>query len=360
MKALPYHSREIRLLLLLSRSELNPEQIIKVKDLLSQTLSWSYILEIAQKRKLAPLVFANLSGQFSGLTEESNYKLLKKIIERYIRSNLLLTQSMIQLVNHFDGKGIKLIPFKGPVLSHIAYQKPFHRYFEDLDFIVSKQDFPKVCAEFLEMGLVGNYLNDPDYYRQSQFAAKQTRMVLDLHYALTPADCFIQVDTDRLISDLQPALVNGKEVQTFSLEDLLIILCVDAAKGYWRSIIRLVDISELLRQQKLDWVKLESRARSLSALPLVEMGLLLTHKLLDAPIPKHLAFLQQSSVQLSVDNETLHQQVFKLDVGCQQSIQWHRLNLQTLNSISDNLKYFYRLSKFSMRNIPVIKEKIRT
>ena len=360
MKDLPYHSREIKLLLLLSRSELNSEQNLAVQGLLNQSLNWSYILEIAQKRKLAPLVFANLSGKYAHQTDESNYKLLKKILERYIRSNLLLTQSMIQLVNHFKGKGLTLIPFKGPVLSHIAYQKPFHRYFEDLDFLVSKNQFPRVCNEFLELGLVGNYLNDPDYYRQSQFAARQTQMVLDLHYALTPTDCFIQIDTDRLISDLQPTVVNGSEVETFSVEDLLIILCVDAAKGYWRSIIRLVDISELLRKQNVDWQKLELRARSLSALSLVEMGLMLTKKLLDAPVPEDLKFLHRSSVQLSVDEATLHQQVFKLNVDCQQSIQWHRLNMQTLNSIGENLKYFYRLSKFSMRNIPLIKEKIRT
>ncbi|NJN23145.1 MAG: nucleotidyltransferase family protein [Acaryochloridaceae cyanobacterium RL_2_7] len=277
-----------------------------------------------------------------------------------MRSNLLLTQSMLQLVRHFQEKGIALIPFKGPVLSHMAYQKPFHRYFEDLDFLVSQEQFQVVCDELLRLGLVSNYLNDPDYYRQSQFAARQTQVVLDLHYALTPLDCFIQIDTDLLLSELENAVVSGAQIQTFSVEDQLIILCVDAAKGYWRSMIRLVDIAELIRNQTLNWSRLERRARSLSVLPLVEMGLLLTRQLLDAPIPQNLPFLKASAIAMRVDEATLHRQVFKLEVDCQQSMKWHQFNLQALSSLSGQLKYFYRLSKFSMRNIPGIKEKIRT
>ena len=171
MNAIPYRANEIKLLLLLSRSELGEPQILEVEELLACALDWSYLLDIAQRSKLVPLVFQNLNGPFAALTDEANYKLLKKTLERYIRSNLLLTQSMIQLTQHFKSLNITFVPFKGPILSQTAYQKPFHRYFEDLDFLVVRQDFEPVCDELLRIGLTANPLNEPDYYRQSQFAA---------------------------------------------------------------------------------------------------------------------------------------------------------------------------------------------
>lgn len=360
MNEIPYHANEIKLLLLLSRSVVGQAQTSEIKQLLTCDLDWSYLLNLAQRSKVVPLVFQNLNGPFAHLTDEANYKLLKKTLERYIRSNLLLTQSMIQLVNHFKALNITLAPFKGPILSQTAYQKPFHRYFEDLDFLVSQQDFAKVSDEFLRMGLIENYLNEPDYYRQSQFAAEQTRVVIDLHYALTPIDCFIKVDTDSLMSHVQTFSFNGVDIETFSLIDTLIILCVDAAKGYWRSIIRLVDISELLRNQTLDWTQLFNRAAELECEQVVTLGLFLAQRLLDAPVPMDIQSLIRKRVKCNLEDEDIYRQIFKLRVGWIQSIRWHCFNIQTIRTWPNRLRYLYRLGKFSLRTIPYLKERLRT
>lgn len=358
--AIPYCATEIKLLLLLSRSDFDAAQTSQVAHLLTHSLDWPYFLEITQRNKLVPLVFENLSRQFSDWTDATNYGPLKHQLERYIHRNLLLTQSMIQLVNHFKERNIHLVPFKGPVLSHIAYKKPFHRYFEDLDFIVHYRDFEAVCQELLRIGLVANFLNDPTYYRQAQFAAKQTRMVLDVHYALTPVDCFVQVDTGQLLSQGQTVWINRCHLETLSLEDSLIVLCVDAAKGYWRSAIRLVDISEYVRNNAIDWDALIKRSEQLNCQKLLELALFLVWHLFDAPIPIELRKGIATRMKICPSENMLHRQIFKLSGRWQDAVQWHWFNMQTLDTSMATVQYLYRLSKFSIRGIPYLENKIKT
>ena len=77
---------------------------------------------------------------------------------------------------------------------------------------------------------------------------------------------------------------SGLVARTLCSEDLLIYLCIHAARECW-ALRSICDVTALLRNQSIDWddlVRETSRAHSWRA---VAVGLRLARKVLDAPIP---------------------------------------------------------------------------
>ncbi len=70
------------------------------------------------------------------------------------------------------------------------------------------------------------------------------------------------------------------------LVDLLIVLCIHGCKHKWDTLKWIVDIAELLRgQPQLDWASLQTRADEMGAVVMLEIGVVLAHDLLEAPVP---------------------------------------------------------------------------
>jgi hypothetical protein len=71
--------------------------------------------------------------------------------------------------------------------------------------------------------------------------------------------------------------------------DQLIVLCVHGCKHIWDTLKWLVDVAELLHcHPELDWVSVQTRADEMGAGIMVEIGLVLAHDLLEAPIPEEI------------------------------------------------------------------------
>ena len=71
--------------------------------------------------------------------------------------------------------------------------------------------------------------------------------------------------------------------------DQLVVLCVHGCKHLWDTLKWLVDVAELLHcHPELDWVSVQTRADEMGAGIMVEIGLVLAHDLLEAPIPEEI------------------------------------------------------------------------
>jgi hypothetical protein len=67
--------------------------------------------------------------------------------------------------------------------------------------------------------------------------------------------------------------------------DLLLALCVHAAKHVWLQLSWLCDIAQLAKSPHLDWTAVQTDARRLGIERIVNVNLLLAHKLLEMPLP---------------------------------------------------------------------------
>ena len=69
---------------------------------------------------------------------------LKEYFHLNIHKNLLLTGELINIMKLLDLKSINAIPYKGPILSNLAYGNVSLREFGDIDILIDISDAIKV------------------------------------------------------------------------------------------------------------------------------------------------------------------------------------------------------------------------
>jgi hypothetical protein len=74
-------------------------------------------------------------------------------------------------------------------------------------------------------------------------------------------------------------------VRTLRGEDLLLVLCVHAAKHVWVQLSWLCDIAQLAKSQQLNWNAIQDEAQRLGIERIVGLNLLLAHKVLGSALP---------------------------------------------------------------------------
>lgn len=74
-------------------------------------------------------------------------------------------------------------------------------------------------------------------------------------------------------------------MRTLRAEDLLLVLCVHAAKHVWVQLSWLCDIAQLAKSAQLDWNAIQDEARRLGIERIVSLNLLLAYKLLGSALP---------------------------------------------------------------------------
>jgi hypothetical protein len=352
--------KELELLLWLCRSELDVATTQRIQARCHESINWSYLVDTAIRNRVFPLVYTNLRAIAATAIPAPLLQTLKRWSEHSVLRNLTLAKSLLEIQATMVAHSLTVVPFKGPVLAHMIYHQPAYRSYLDLDFLVSPTEFEAAGLVFQEMGLRVNQRNDASYYRQAQFASPQLSLVVDLHYALTPIDCYVNLPTGSMLERL--IKIPFQQIKMLSLcpEDLFMVLCVDGAKCYWRSLLRLVDLAEFVRNQPLDWSVLLQRAQELGCAGQVWLGLSLIHRWLEAPLPEAVLEAFPDWAKQEMPMAVAYGQFFKVAASPMATLQWHRLNWRSLDSNANRLKYLYRLGKFSVKAIPFLKQKIRT
>jgi hypothetical protein len=92
--------------------------------------------------------------------------------------------------------------------------------------------------------------------------------------------------------------LGGTTLQTFSVEDTLLMLCVHGAKHFWERLIWLQDIAGLASSQSIDWELSMRIAVALRSSRLLLLGLYLAKEMFDAPVPD--AFIERATSDSSV------------------------------------------------------------
>ena len=139
----------------------------------------------------------------------------------------------------------------------------------------------------------------------------------------------------------QPSL---NRQRTLCAEDLLLVLCVHAAKHVWIQLSWLCDIAQLAKSQQLDWTAIQNEAQRLGIERIVNLNLLLAHKLLGAAIhPQMQKRLQDdpSTTMLAAEIQRIIARSTHYDT---ESIPYFRLMLQLRERWQDRARFLWRLT----------------
>jgi hypothetical protein len=135
----------------------------------------------------------------------------------------------------------------------------------------------------------------------------------------------------------------GHRVRTLCREDLLLVLCVHAAKHAWVQLSWLCDIARLM-SSKLDWNWIQDEARRLGIERIVAVNLYLAHKLLSAPVPPQI----QKRLVDDPSTVTLGYEIVRI-IECSthydtDSIPYFRLMLRLRERWQDRARFLSRLT----------------
>lgn len=278
---------EDQLLLCCARTTLSEKAAEKIKILICQDISWSYLVQSAIHHRVLPLLYQTLRQNYLNCIPIVVMNELQHHYEKIARRNLFLTAKLLQLIDLLGTHHIPVIPYKGPALAFLAYGNICLRQFGDLDILVHPHDYLKTRDLFLTHG----YRLAADYSWECSLDDDSHGVRVDLHRGITPEKFPNYLDFQSLQQHLEALPVAGGKINTFCPEDILIILCIQLAKdgGGYNSLrlSKICDIAELIRSHlDMDWRRVIKKSRRLGCQIMLLVSLSVAHKLLDAPVPQ--------------------------------------------------------------------------
>lgn len=258
-------------------------------------ISWEHLLSLALTHKTIPLLYHDLNqNQFLPPDIEKD---LTRYIGPHQKKVLSMLFELLRLCELLKQQNIQAIPYKGPLLAFLAYGDTNLRSFDDLDILVTDEDYFKVRTVLQQHGYITPpYIalsnEDEDrfryYFGEYPMVRERNGITLDIHRRpLGNGDLTLFGHLPQLWNRLITITIAGKEIQTFSHSDLLIYLCLNGFKDGWEILRSVCDVAGILQRQAehLEWDYILSETRKLKIDRIVGFGLLLAHQLLKAPLP---------------------------------------------------------------------------
>jgi len=258
--------------------------------LFAGSINWERFAEIARFHRMTPIVYRHLSQFFP---EAVPHLILKKMRNEYhgnFLNALFLTEELLRLLTRLSAEGIRVLPYKGPVLAQTLYGDITLRMAGDLDLVVQASNVVRAEEVLVSCGYsslcgIDNTMMSKNYH--CQFLHNDLGTQVELHWGLAPASIPFAIGLNSVWDRLEFQQFYGRDVLIFSPEDLLIILCVHGTKHRWRQLRWACDIAELMRRYPaLDWNCVFDYSYNLGCSRYVALGVAIASDLFDVSPPE--------------------------------------------------------------------------
>ena len=255
-------------------------------------LNWSVLLEQARAHRLFPLLFWHWKRS---LRLDFPAEIAQQLDDRFranVARSLLLVRELADIVDLFGRHGIPVVPFKGPALAESLYGNPALRECVDLDILIRRGDVPEAIRTLVSAGYADGKPLTPA--QQNTFLSTQyeypflspSGILVELQWRIVPRYFSLALSEEQYWSRIQPLTLCGREINSLSCEDLLLLLCVHGGKHGWEKLIWLADVAELVGSNpQLDWEHVLDQARRAGGLRMLLLGVVLANRLLGTTIP---------------------------------------------------------------------------
>lgn len=342
-------SREFELLCACSGVELSLERSGRIANCTASEINWDELLRQAEHHGVAPLLARNLRAHGRGVPANIEQS-LRSGFEANIRRNLWFASELVRILQHFDEKAIRTVPYKGPVLAESVYGDLALRRFSDLDFLVAPSDFSRAKQALGELGYEPSVSLTPAAERmvlqtgyELSFDSAAGKYLVELQWGLLPHFYSVDLSANDLLQRSGRTVLGGKEVPSLSPEDLLLVLCLHAAKHLWMRLIWISDIAETLRSQTLDYGVVFSRARELGIVRVLGVSFWLARNVLGSAIPQQAEDLVGADPQIEVLGKLFAGRLASSATYDFESTEYFRLVLALRERRRDRVRYLWRL-----------------
>ena len=265
-----------------------------MQQILRHGVDWARLVHLADFHGLTPLVYRRLSAEVDA-RQSGELETLRQTDKANAHRALWLTLELLNIHRHLQARGLEVLPYKGPVLAETLYGNVALRQFSDLDFLVRSGDLPRIKTALAELGyepgLRLSQAAERDYLKSGYeytFDGARGRNLLEIKWQILPRFYAIGFDVGAFFTRAAVVTVEGQKLRTLCDQDLMLVLCVHAAKHAWKQISWLWDIAQLARSRALDWHALQTEAERLGIARIVAVTFLLAERLLGAELPAQL------------------------------------------------------------------------
>ncbi len=337
----------------LAGAELAPERIERIANWEHSKLDWSEVLRLAEQHGVVPLAARNLIEHAHGVPPEVE-RSLRSAYEANLRGSLWFSAELVRILQQFERKQLRALPYKGPVLAQSAYGDPGLRSFSDLDFLLAPADFERAKQALAEIGYrpsadltapVERFFLRTGYERSFDSAAG--KYLVELQWALLPHFYGVDVRVEDLLARAGKAVVGGREVPCLSAEDSVLVLCLHAAKHLWTRLIWLADIAETMRSrsgtQTIDYRLVFARARGLGIERILSVSFWLVKNVLHADLPEPVEEMIAADSRVPALGSEFAERLARGAAYGFDSAEYFRIILKLRERRGDRWRYLWRL-----------------
>lgn len=346
---------EAELLLCCARTIRSPETAVQIRALLQGGIDWEYLLRVADKHGVAPLLYWHLEAAYPQAVPGEVLDLLREHSRANSLRNLFLTGELLRVLKALEAYGISAVPYKGPALAASVYGNLALREFSDLDVLVRQHNVPKAKEALASIGYQARYQltrSQEAAFLRSQYEHPFTRndgkSIVELHWGVTESH-FFPLDAESLWERLDQTALGGEDVPSFSPEDMLLILCVHGSRHAWERLKWICDVAELIRvRQDMRWERVVTQASALGGERMLLLGLLLASDLLGASLPEEVSRRVRSDPTVNALAEQTREQLFQETdhiaslEGYEGAPAFHSLHVKVRKGTWDKIRYCVR------------------
>jgi hypothetical protein len=278
---------EEELLLCCVRTRVDKDTARRIGELVRGPLDWPSVVGAAIRHGVASLLYRTLDTVAREAVPPTTREQLSDRFQATTLQNRFLAAQLVEIRGLLTSDGLRGLAFKGPSLALAVYRDVSLRAFHDLDVLVDPSEFARAQSVLIRHG----FRMAADHGWQGSFV--RGGVCVDLHRALAPIGFPIGVDFQEYWRRRRVVRVDGTGIETFSAEDLLVVLAIQAAKDAWGDRLRLAticDIAELIAgSRSLDWALIERVATQMRVRDIVTFALGLARDFFGTPLPARFA-----------------------------------------------------------------------
>jgi Uncharacterised nucleotidyltransferase len=260
-----------------------------------QGAGWTRLLGLADEHCVMALVHTALSQIGESFAPPAIALEIEKRYSLNVHRSLLQARELLRVLAALDATGVLAIPYKGLVLSELAYGDLAMRQAGDIDLLVRRHDVARAQIAVEKLGYTPCLQLSPEQLKrylevgyEMPFDFGNQRNLLELKWGILPHFYAVDFDMDAMFSETNSDTFAETAIHALASEDLFLVLCVHAAKHCWSRLIWLCDLARL-GEMNLDWARIADKARKLGITRIVRISVALASQLLHAEIPPHRA-----------------------------------------------------------------------
>jgi len=338
-------------LLLAACSAAPPEQKReRILPLVQQQVNWPKLFALADHHRTLPLLGRAL-GLIENAVPAAQMHALKQSQQLNLHKSLLLSRELIRIVGHLAGRGIAVMPYKGPVLAELLYADIAMRQAGDIDLLIRAQDLSCIRDAVRELGYTPHLEFAPWEERaylksgyELAFDGAAGPNLLEVQWAIQPRFYAVDFDLGGLFQRAVTLNVAGQPMRTPSLSDLFLVLSMHAAKHVWKLLVWLCDIAQLMGRSGIDWKWIGSQARDLGIVRILRVTMLAANQLLAAEIPAAASETLPKDRSAPALLEEIQAHIFSQSVFNVESASYFRLMMRLRERPADRLRFLTRLA----------------